>query len=279
MNKAEFINCITLSTDMPVLEKEKMEEIINKFPYFQGAHLLLARSLFQTNDILFSESIKNAAFYSGNRKYLFGLFNKNTNRVAEGVNQPKQKEITDSSEPNFEYEKASSHLEEKEIISQIINYPEVKSFDEIEIQEKELEKINTPKPQSIVKSTSERDSFSGWLKKIKTEQQESEIRLLPSIVFPSQNKEKENNLIDRFIQTDPRISKPSKTEFFSPILMAKKSVEDNDNIVSETLANIYIDQGNTEKAILIFEKLSLLYPDKSPYFAALIKNLEKTDLL
>ena len=88
-----------------------------------------------------------------------------------------------------------------------------------------------------------------------------------------------DNLVDRFIQTDPRISKPSKAEFFSPIQMAKKSVEDNDMIVSETLAKVYIDQGNTEKAIHIFRKLSLLYPDKSTYFAALILKLEKPDLL
>ena len=61
--------------------------------------------------------------------------------------------------------------------------------------------------------------------------------------------------------------------------MAKKSVEDNDMIVSETLARIYIDQGNIEKAIHIFRKLSLLYPDKNTYFAALILKLEKPDLL
>jgi tRNA G10 N-methylase Trm11 len=92
-------------------------------------------------------------------------------------------------------------------------------------------------------------------------------------------KEEVDNLVDRFIQTDPRISKPSKAEFFSPIQMAKKSVEDNDMIVSETLARIYIDQGNIEKAIHIFRKLSLLYPDKNTYFAALILKLEKPDLL
>ena len=96
---------------------------------------------------------------------------------------------------------------------------------------------------------------------------------------PKIEKEQVDNLVDRFIQTDPRISKPSKAEFFSPIQMAKKSVEDNDMIVSETLARVYIDQGNTEKAIHIFRKLSLLYPDKSTYFAALILKLEKPDLL
>jgi hypothetical protein len=83
-----------------------------------------------------------------------------------------------------------------------------------------------------------------------------------------------SKLIDRFIQTEPKII-PSKTEFYSPVNQAKKSVTENEDIVSETLAKIYYKQGNLLKARSSYQKLSLLYPEKMAYFAALISEIDK----
>ena len=44
---------------------------------------------------------------------------------------------------------------------------------------------------------------------------------------------------------------------------------------TETLAEIYAEQGYTEEAKEIYYKLSLRYPEKSVYFAALIEKLDK----
>ncbi len=84
-----------------------------------------------------------------------------------------------------------------------------------------------------------------------------------------------NQLIDRFIKTEPKIV-PSKTEFYSPVSQAKKSITENEDVVSETLAKIYHQQGNFLKARTSYQKLSLLYPEKLAYFAALISELDKT---
>lgn len=84
------------------------------------------------------------------------------------------------------------------------------------------------------------------------------------------------DLIDRFIQTDPRIE-ANKTKFYSPVNMAKSSIADAGEIVSETLANIYVQQGNYNKAINAFEKLSLKFPEKSHIFAARIKEMRGKD--
>jgi hypothetical protein len=78
------------------------------------------------------------------------------------------------------------------------------------------------------------------------------------------------DLIEKFIRENPSISRP-KPEFFNPVSVAQQSIVDQENIVSETLATIFVNQGHFDKAIKIFEKLSLKYPEKSSYFAALIE--------
>ncbi|MCF6171616.1 MAG: hypothetical protein L3J66_11620 [Bacteroidales bacterium] len=77
-------------------------------------------------------------------------------------------------------------------------------------------------------------------------------------------------LMDEFIKNEPGISRSRET-FFSATDASRRSVVDQENIVSETLAKIYFDQQYFEKAINIYEKLSLKYPEKSIYFAALIE--------
>ncbi|MFZ5431373.1 MAG: hypothetical protein ACOZDD_14180 [Bacteroidota bacterium] len=55
--------------------------------------------------------------------------------------------------------------------------------------------------------------------------------------------------------------------------ISEKAVMENDEIVTETFANILLVQGKHEKALKAFEKLSLKYPEKSIYFAARIEEV------
>ncbi|WP_160069652.1 hypothetical protein [Sphingobacterium bovisgrunnientis] len=81
-------------------------------------------------------------------------------------------------------------------------------------------------------------------------------------------------IIEKFIQKDP-IIKPPSPENINNENMARQSAEDNYYLVTETLANIYIDQGLHLKAIEVFKKLILKYPEKKSYFANRIEELEK----
>lgn len=85
-------------------------------------------------------------------------------------------------------------------------------------------------------------------------------------------KNEQIKIIEQFIQQEPRIT-PMKA-YNNPVNMARKSVQESDELVTETLAAIYAQQGNFEKAISFYEKLSLKIPEKSAYFAALIKDLK-----
>lgn len=57
--------------------------------------------------------------------------------------------------------------------------------------------------------------------------------------------------------------------------MAEDSVHQSE-VVTETMAEVWLKQGNREKAIETYNKLSLLNPSKKAYFAARIENLKRS---
>lgn len=130
----------------------------------------------------------------------------------------------------------------------------------------------------------EKQSFSRWMTSLSDQRlQEPTSEGLPTsltedakasqIISPRSFKEAAS-IIDNFIDKEDDIV-PKRAEFFNPAKAAKVSIQDREEIVSETLARIYAQQGNLSKAISTYEKLSLLHPEKSSYFAALIENLKK----
>ncbi|MDB5023171.1 MAG: hypothetical protein JWP78_926 [Mucilaginibacter sp.] len=87
-------------------------------------------------------------------------------------------------------------------------------------------------------------------------------------------KSKEDRIIKRFIVEEPHITPPSGDKLDNEN-KARKSAEDRDELVTETLAQIYIDQMLYHKAIITYKKLMLKFPEKSRYFADQIEQLER----
>lgn len=84
---------------------------------------------------------------------------------------------------------------------------------------------------------------------------------------------KADAIIEKFLKDEPRVS-PVKNFTSSQPDIADKSLLDNDDVISETLARMYLEQGSPHRAIQIYSKLCLLLPEKSSYFAAQIQKIK-----
>lgn|GEM_PF-4782724 len=82
-----------------------------------------------------------------------------------------------------------------------------------------------------------------------------------------------NDILNHFIATTPRISQ-TKRAIYKAEDKARESDREDTSLATETLAEIYLNQGMHAKAIEIYEKLSLRYPNKSSYFEGLIAQIK-----
>jgi len=91
---------------------------------------------------------------------------------------------------------------------------------------------------------------------------------------PSPQKTTQQDLIDKFIKFEPKIT-PGKALEYTTGNFAKESLEEDFSFVTETMAILFAQQGRLDKARKAFKKLMELHPEKSVYFAAQLKNLDK----
>jgi len=177
----------------------------------------------------------------------------------------------DSISYNSQLRKASVHAGDRRLLFKLIT-ENVKKVEEV--AEKKLEDLVQRKEEIVAKKSPEKEleigkplqfsedethSFSEWLSLNKAKK------------INRTNTENQENLIDSFIENEPSISKPKKATFFSSAQSAKGSLLENDEIITETLARVYLEQGHYDKAIASYKKLSLRFPQKSSFFANQIK--------
>lgn len=88
-----------------------------------------------------------------------------------------------------------------------------------------------------------------------------------------ENSGKKFSLIEKFLEAQPKMP-PIKEGENQAGENTNQQEEEHEELVTETLASIYAQQGYYKKAIQIFEKLSLKYPEKSTYFAGQIEKIK-----
>ena len=85
-----------------------------------------------------------------------------------------------------------------------------------------------------------------------------------------------DDIIDRFLRQDSHriVVDEAATE---EEIVTSADLDDEDDMVSEELAEVYLAQGLKEEAKATYRKLSLLNPEKSIYFAELIAKIDSNN--
>ena len=163
---------------------------------------------------------------------------------------------------------------------------EEKLDSEADPQELDIVVSNIPEPVAATLPKALKNDFGfGFVKvpvKKSREKDGPVIPIEPTYQLPAgpvkkkKEKKPEDAIIERFLEKPPALT-PPKLDFGDPAQvddLAQKSGFLAEEIVTENMAMIYLKQKNFEKALSTFRKLQLKFPEKSDYFAALIKNLE-----
>ncbi len=243
MDAHEFISYVREPGKLGRETLVDIEKLANDFPYCQSLKILHLLNLRMINHVMYSEQLKSTAAHISDRKRLKELIH------------------------NFKDEKVTIADEKPEPIIAAVEVEEIE----------EVEKVEVPTPTNTV-------TYGEPIVPIIEQDEESRLRALKEIVEnrlkeitgdkedEAEEQPSKEDLINKFIKEQPSISRP-RADFFDPVKVAKSSQQEQEGRVSETLARIHIQQGNIEKAIEIYHKLSLNFPEKSPYFASQIKKI------
>jgi len=149
----------------------------------------------------------------------------------------------------------------------------ISSSIEMEVSEKETTEEEVKSPQPKTETADYGDSFLNFIAASIGQPAEEKKSVLPTDSTEPEEKKKED-VVERFIQTEPQINRGKAIEYVAGN-MAKESLEEDLNLVTETMAKLYVKQGKLDKARKAYKKLIELYPEKSIYFATQLKNLNK----
>jgi hypothetical protein len=272
MNRSDFLNMIESRSPVDRHMLGEVVELINIFPYFQSAHLLLLKGLQDNNDVKFENQLKSSAIHIANRELLYHYLRHEPLAVKPAADPtPVQEEEHADNETHF------SVLEEEHADNETnFSVLEGEPSSDILIVEPIRDKVSAHAGDEVSAPAGDDD----LLELIDDDEVADEFVVDAHESKPAHDtkitrKQLQSDLIDKFIITNPRIE-PSREKTDMPAVdLSRPSTEENGVFVTDTLAQIYVHQGYYSKAIDIYEKLSLKFPEKSSYFATQIEKVKE----
>ncbi|HUS85748.1 MAG TPA: hypothetical protein VMW76_00790 [Bacteroidales bacterium] len=281
MNRGDFINIVRDHGLVENIEISTLNEIVNSYPYCQSAYTLILNWLFKTDNIGFEERLKKSAIYIADRKVLYNILNNKEITIDLSVDKSLQVETSSGRSREQLRAEIEKRLSEIEIESgNLVDTRQQGTRSDIDTIGSSTENPADWSEDDILIIEGSVDATSGHeITPQDVEQANHDGGVLLDIDFPpaSEGEERiitENELIDRFIELEPRID-PRRELNEEPLRdITPVDEEVNSGLITETLAKIYLNQGYYTKAILIYERLILKFPEKSSYFATQIEKIK-----
>jgi len=305
MNRNDFLRMIQNSGPADRQSISEVSELIDIFPYFQSAYLLLLKGLRNTSDVRFENQLKLSAMHIADREVLYYFLKKEEKKQ----DLPEQKPVQSQSEETAEEDSQQVVIELAKNSEALISEIEKETPPPGQTEAAEGNLMDVLRPVSIQADSDSGDSVSTVLI-INEESGEEEERVIfmdPGFALPDHEDEElleletdevtliqeerpeeeikqtepedlkklQSELIDKFILANPRIEPAKEKTETIQIDISRPFTEEQGGFVTETLARIYANQGYYSRAIDIYEKLSLKYPEKSSYFASQIEKVKE----
>lgn len=260
------------------------EELLSNYPWFQVGSILYLENLEEVDPALFQEKFAEFSLFVNPRQFLM------QRTIREG-----KKVQAEQNEKEVEKTSGRNDLRDN-IIRALRNQPLASSE-----KEKTGSVIGIPNLEAAVNPAhSAYERFSG--KNFFEFDQSRKIehaKMLEGIAYfdlskmetemldfsyPSERvagPDKKEALIDSFLKNVPESGlriRPDNSKLkqeSEPVDYSEKGTQVNDDLLTETLARIFIKQERYEQAIAVYEKLCLKYPKKNSYFAEQIKKINQ----
>lgn len=305
MNRNDFLRIIDTSGPADRQAIGEIGELISIFPYFQSAYMLMLKGLKNTGDVKFENQLRTTAMHIADREVLYYFLKNETAAI-----KPQESPVVQAEAPEIRVrDQEPDYTDSQQVVIESARNSE-ELINEIERSSSETQPCEgdqgyiSPAGHSIVIETEgEEEGSNATVLLIDSESGEVEEKIIymdPGFSVPETpdlleldpdgkvtdfeeeepaapvipERQRQTELIDKFIQANPRIE-PRKEKSEAPVEdISKPFIEAKGEFVTETLARIYVRQGYYSRAIDIYEKLSLKYPEKSSYFASQIEKVK-----
>jgi len=252
MNVTDYTYLINKPNAITEKQTNALGKVLDEFPFFQSARALRLKGLFNENSFKYNYALKVTAAHTTDRTVLFDFITSNTFvAIQKGLYDKKVLELLDISVIDCEVIKPEIQIEPKTNKLEQSILTTIKEATPVEVAEKEIasnlamtaaENLEIGKPLGFSKD--EKHSFQEWLQLARTQPIEREINT-QSVAF-DEEKKKKIDLIDKFIETSPKIS-PIKHNVESTIQIDVNKT-DNSYLMTETLARVYLEQKKISKS-------------------------------
>lgn len=257
MNSSQFQEILKKADTLEKSDILQLKKVQENFPYFQIPHVLIAKYEFQKKTNLAASSLGWAAITSPDRIWLKKLVEQ---EVSNSEKSPAEDLL-----PEDQPEKPSqaSRTQSLKVLGEQLKG---NSVEQEETTEKAIEeKPEPPKPKRRTRRAGAGDDLIETIKK----------REKKTIV--DSKKKEQIDLIKAFSKKSIKLATIKEIEANQNTEnLAASSTQINDNLISESYAKLLLKQNKKDKAIEIYEKLGLKFPDKKAYFADLIQNLKNS---